>query len=127
MSDLWRSRYDSLFKCYGDLYGVRWELLKAQGIAESDLNPYAVSPVGALGLMQFMLPTWVSWGLGDRTNPEASIEAAAKYMQNLIKRFGDEKLALAAYNGGPTRLARIGYEAMPAESKNYAIKVLKLA
>ncbi len=94
-------RYDSLFVYYGDEYEVDWKLLKAQVRAESNFDPYAKSPVGALGLSQFMPPTFSQFGHGDPTNPEEAIKAQSLYMAWLLDRFDDDvKLALASYNFG---------------------------
>lgn len=103
----WRDRYDSLFRYYAHKYGLNWRRIKAQTIAESSLNPRAVSPVGAIGLMQFMPATWAEWGKGDPTDPEASIDAGCRYMAHLYGCYGeipdpDERyrFALSAYNWG---------------------------
>lgn len=125
-------RYDSLFQFYaGDL---DWRLLKAQAKAESNFNPDAVSPVGAKGLTQFMPGTWAEVGHGLPSNPEESIKAQVQYMKDQIRRFGSEKLALAAYNCGPGRLrsllAKYGptYEMiepkLPQETRDYVAKIL---
>ena len=104
-----RERYNSLFEFYAGRYGLDWRALKAQGIAESNLKADAVSPVGAAGVMQFMLPTWIEWHnkiypggvVEQRTNPERSIELGAAYMGWLASRLGgDQRLARAAYNWG---------------------------
>lgn len=103
----WGCRYDSLFRYYSRLHGLDWRRIKAQAVAESSLNPRAVSPVGAVGLMQFMPATWAEWGKGDPTDPEASIDAGCRYMSHLYGCYGeipdpDERyrFALAAYNWG---------------------------
>ena len=100
-------RYDSLFQYYAAQYGLDWLLLKRQAIAESSLNPAAVSKVGAMGLMQFLGATWHEWGEGNPFDPEQSIKAGAKYMAWLVDRYGEipeptERLrfALSAYNWG---------------------------
>ena len=54
-------KYDGLFKKYGAANNIDWLLLKAQVKAESNFNPNAKSPVGALGLAQFMKATWLEW------------------------------------------------------------------
>jgi len=89
-----------------------WRLLKAQCIAESNLDPLAVSPVGAQGLCQFMPQTWRDMKAKDPTlgspfNGSMSIRASAAYMSYLIKYWyaprpdGDRYcLAIASYNAG---------------------------
>jgi soluble lytic murein transglycosylase-like protein len=89
--------------------------LKAQAIQESSLNPAAVSPVGAAGLMQFMPGTWadvsrqLGWRNIDPRSPQHSIIAGAFYMRQLRAMWSRRErtaieqndLAQASYNGGP--------------------------
>ena len=110
--------------------------------AESSLNPTARSPVGAKGLFQFMPETAKAMGLStflpdDRTDPEKSARAAARYLRALHGKFGNWALALAAYNAGEGRvsrtLAKSGAksftaiaEKLPAETRMYVPKVCAL-
>jgi membrane-bound lytic murein transglycosylase D len=96
---------------------------------ESTFNPGARSPVGAKGLgLSTFLPD-------DRTDPEKSARAAARYLRELHSQFGDWPLALAAYNAGPGRIRRLltahqattlaGISgALPVETRMYVPKVL---
>lgn len=86
--------------------------IKYLAIVESALNPRAVSRVGATGLWQFMYQTGKQYNLGidsyvdDRIDPLKSSEAAAQYMTNMYKIFGDWDLVLASYNSGPGNVAK---------------------
>jgi membrane-bound lytic murein transglycosylase D len=108
--------------------------------SESTFNPAASSPVGAKGLFQLMPETAKSLGLqtflpDERTNPEKSSRAAARYLRHLHGRFGDWPLALAAYNSGEGRVSRTLAKQnaktfaeiadnLPAETRMYVPKVL---
>tara|TARA_X000000950_G_scaffold289472_1_gene413874 strand:+ start:2488 stop:3531 length:1044 start_codon:yes stop_codon:yes gene_type:complete len=99
--------YDKIF----DQYDIPYEI-KYLSIIESALNPKAVSRSGAVGLWQFMPATGKLYGLkntyeiDERSSIEKSTEAAAKYLKESYKRFGDWHLALASYNAGPGGIAR---------------------
>lgn len=130
-------RYDSLFQFYAHQYRLDWLLLKAQAIAESALNPTAVSRVGARGLAQFMARTWEEWrdgvpGIAEAPpenlaylqpeNPEACINAQAAYMAWLLKHCGgDVTSALAAYNFGIGRVRR--GDPWPRETRDYVARI----
>jgi membrane-bound lytic murein transglycosylase D len=110
--------------------------------AESSLNPAARSPVGAKGLFQFMPDTAKAMGLStwlpdERTDPEKSARAAARYLKQLHGRFGNWALALAAYNAGEGRVSRTLAKSsaksftaiaasLPAETRMYVPKVCAL-
>lgn len=89
-------------------HGLDPNLLHAIVIVESAYRANAVSPAGAVGLMQFMPRTAQDEGLMDRTDPVANVFAGADYLTRLLVRFGDLRLALAAYNTGPGRIAQLG-------------------
>ena len=84
--------------------------LKYLPIIESALNPQAVSRVGAAGLWQFMPGTGKQYGLklnslvDERRDPVLSSQAAARYLRDLYKIFGDWNLVIAAYNCGPENI-----------------------
>ena len=86
--------------------------MKYLAIIESALNPKARSRAGATGLWQFMYATGKSYGLevnnyvDERSDPVRSTKAAAKYLNELYKIFGDWDLALAAYHSGPGNVTK---------------------
>jgi membrane-bound lytic murein transglycosylase D len=106
---------------------------------ESSFDPNARSPSGAVGMFQFMAQTARGQGLSlsprdERLDPEKSAQAAAKYLRYLYGRFGDWRVALAAYNAGETRvhnlLTRYSTRSfsvistrLPAETQMYVPKV----
>ncbi|RZJ33900.1 MAG: LysM peptidoglycan-binding domain-containing protein [Flavobacterium sp.] len=86
--------------------------IKYLAVVESALNPKAVSRVGATGLWQFMYQTGKQYNLNidsyvdERSDPMKASEAAAQYMANMYKIFGDWDLVLASYNSGPGNVAK---------------------
>jgi membrane-bound lytic murein transglycosylase F len=134
--------YDELFKKYHKQYELPydWRLLKAQLFAESNLNPKAQSPVGALGLAQFMPATW-SERLSkcnldrntSRLDAEASIKMAASYMADLLNSWNSDRpaidkycLALASYNAGVGNLLKAQKLMSGAVSYKTIIKALPI-
>jgi len=76
---------------------------------ESNYNPYAVSPKGALGIMQLIPATARRFGVLDVFDPVDNIEGGARYLKYLLELFnGDYPLALAAYNAGENAVTRYG-------------------
>lgn len=106
----------------GDLYFPEIEMaldknglpmeLRYLVIVESTLNPKAISPAGAAGLWQLMLPTGKIYGLtvnslvDERMDPVKSTEAACRFLKDLYRIYGDWWLVLAAYNCGPGNVNR---------------------
>jgi Transglycosylase SLT domain/D-alanyl-D-alanine carboxypeptidase len=109
----------------------RWNvspgLLAAQLLAESGFNPRAVSPAGALGIAQFMPSTARSYGLQDPFDPAASIDAQARLMSDLLRRFLSVPVALAAYNAGAGAVAACGCIPPYPETRAYVTRILALA
>jgi soluble lytic murein transglycosylase-like protein len=99
--------------------GLDPKLLHALVIIESAYNTRAVSPVGARGLTQLMPGTAAELGVRDVFNTEQNLRAGARYLAIQIRRFSDIRLALAAYNAGPNRVARLGRVPDFTETQNY--------
>ena len=89
--------------------------------AESAFNPRAVSPKGAIGLMQLMPATAAEHGVTDAFNPVQNIRAGVKYLKQLLDSYdGRVELALAAYNAGPGAVKKYGGKVPPyRETQNY--------
>jgi len=99
--------------------------IRAVMAAESAGDPRAISPKGAIGLMQLMPETWREmrdrWGLGgDPFDPADNVTAGTAYLRLMYDRFGSPG-CLAAYNAGPKRFAEVlsGMAALPEESRAF--------
>jgi hypothetical protein len=86
------------------------ELIAAVVESESDFRPRLVSAKAAQGLMQIVPETARLMGCDNPFDPHANIAAGTRYLHYLVERFGDEKLALAAYNAGEGTVERLGGE-----------------
>lgn len=117
--------YADLFAAAGARHGVDPALVAAVARAESGFNPSAVSPAGALGLMQFMPSTAAGIGI-DPLDPAQAIDGGARYLAAQLERFGSVELALAAYNAGPGAVASWGGVPPYRETQNYVQKVLSI-
>ena len=105
-------------------YGLPRGILTALIAQESGGRADATSGAGAAGLAQFMPKTAKEYGI-DPMDPAASMEAAAKKLAGLLRRYnGDITLALAAYNWGEGNIARKGIEAAPRETREYAPRIM---
>lgn len=117
-------------------YGMPSNLILGIMKAESDFNNSCVSSAGAKGLMQLMPETAAEVGVSDEFDPRQNILGSVEYITKLVNRYnGDVKLALAAYNTGPGKIARRGvlssdspeYLTVPQSIRDYADRVLRYA
>lgn len=103
--------YFPLFEEVFSKYGLPLEL-KYMAVIESMLNPVATSRAGAKGIWQFMYPTARSYGLeinsfvDERLDVEKSVDAAARYLRDAYKIFGDWALAISSYNCGAGNVSK---------------------
>lgn len=106
-------------------HGLDPKLLHALVAVESGYRAEVCSRAGACGLTQLMPATAAELGVRDRLSPEDSLGGGAEYLARQIRRFGDLRLALAAYNAGPERVARLGRIPAIAETRAYVDAVVE--
>jgi len=100
------------------------KLLHALIVVESAYRADAVSSAGAAGLTQLMPATASALGVGDRFDVRANLAGGAAFLARQLVRFGDLRLALAAYNAGPERVARLGRIPRISETETYVGRVV---
>ena len=105
-------------------FGIPHGLLDALIWTESRYNPTAVSSAGAAGLGQLMPATAKNLGVVNRFDPYTNINGAARYLRQMLDRFGQIHLALAAYNAGPGAVSRLNGIPLNGETPSYVRSVL---
>ena len=118
--------YAGLIREVAERYGVGAALVKAVIRAESAFDPLAISPKGALGLMQLMPETAALHGVSDTFAPAENIEGGVKHLRMLLDQYGGNvRLALAAYNAGSQAVEAAGNQVPPyRETRHYVRRVL---
>jgi soluble lytic murein transglycosylase-like protein len=129
--DLQDLRVPPLRQPYGDVvaaaaerFGLDPKLLQALVAVESGYRPQALSPAGAGGLTQLMPATAADLGVRDRFDPTDGLFGGAEFLALQIRRFNDLRLALAAYNAGPARVAALGRVPAFPETRAYVTEVV---
>lgn len=103
-------------------------LALAMARTESSLKPHAISPAGAMGLLQLMPDTADHMKVKDPFSPAESANGGMKYMAWLLKRFkNDRRRAVAAYNAGPYAIPKRGRLKLSGETRLYVQRVLQRA
>jgi soluble lytic murein transglycosylase-like protein len=120
---------EALIEIYALAFGIRPSLVRAIIRVESGFNTKAISPKGAMGLMQLMPETAMELGVRDPFDPEESIRAGVTYLKRLLTRFDqNEELALAAYNAGAEAVERHGMKVPPyPETRSYLKSVREVS
>ena len=111
-----------------DANGLEPTLIDAVITVESNHNPAALSPKGAMGLMQLMPDTSRRFGVADPWHPDQNIRGGARYLSELLALFdNDLPLALAAYNAGEQTVLRYGRRVPPfPETRSYVKRVMAI-
>jgi soluble lytic murein transglycosylase-like protein len=119
-----RHAYDDIITEAAAKYKLDPVLIRSVMQAESAFNAMAVSPVGALGLMQLMPDVAAELGADDPMDPRQNIMAGALYLRRLLDaQRGSVKLALASYNAGPGNVAKYGAIPPFKETRDYVKKI----
>jgi soluble lytic murein transglycosylase-like protein len=122
------SQYDPLIEQAAARYDIDPAVLHGLIQQESGFDPEAQSGAGAAGLTQLMPGTASSLGVANPLNPAESIEGGARYLSQMMSRFGgNTEDALAAYNAGPGAVQQYGGVPPYAETQSYVQKVLGYA
>jgi soluble lytic murein transglycosylase-like protein len=121
-----RRRFRSQIQQIALKHSLDYVLIDAVILVESAYNPNAVSPKGAMGLMQLMPDTAKRFEVADPFDPADNINGGTRYLRWLMQRFdGDLQLVLAAYNAGEGAVANNGNQIPPyAETQAYVQRVL---
>lgn len=105
-------------------HGVDPALVRAVMKTESNFNRFAVSPKGAMGLMQLIPATGRRYGVRDFFDPEQNVAGGVRYLKFLLEKFnGNLDLSLAAYNAGENLVERLGRIPPIPETTNYVRKI----
>jgi soluble lytic murein transglycosylase-like protein len=121
-------RYASQIQAAATANNLEPALIRAVILVESGYNPSAVSPAGAVGLMQLMPQTARRYKVKNRHDPAQNIHGGAQYLRDLLRMFDNNlHLALAAYNAGEYAVVKHGNRIPPfRETRAYVPKVMKL-
>ena len=123
------SSFDAAIGRAATAASVQAELLRAVIVVESGFNPRAISRRGAIGLMQLLPTTARRYGAFNAFDPEQNVLAGARYLADLLTRYGAKNLdlVLAAYNAGENAVERYGRRVPPyRETRAYVPNVLKV-
>ena len=115
---------EQLIGHYADYYQIDPILVRLIIEQESQFDPLALSPSGAMGLMQLMPDTAWLLGVDDPFDPEQNIEGGVRYFAQQMDAFGSVELALAAYNAGPGAVQTWGGVPPYPETVNYVSSIM---
>lgn len=118
--------FQRIIRAAAKRYGIDADLIHCVVAVESNFNPKAVSPKNARGLMQLMPQTAAQYGVKDIFDPEENVNAGTRYLKELLGKYRNLTLALAAYNAGPERVDQYGRRVPPyLETMKYVQRIAK--
>lgn len=118
------AQYDESINEHSRRLGVSADLVRAVIQVESAFNPTAISPKGAMGLMQLMPATAQELGVSNPFEPDQNIRGGVTYLKRLLDRYDQKvELALAAYNAGMGNVEKYGDVPPFKETRNYVKKI----
>lgn len=120
------TNYDTIIQRAAKQFGVDSHLIKAIIMTESSFDPNAISKSGAQGLMQLMPPTANDMEVNNPFDPEENIFGGTRYISLLLKKFKqDKKLAIAAYNVGPSVVSNHNSVPLIPQTRRFVEKVMR--
>jgi soluble lytic murein transglycosylase-like protein len=121
-----KTPFEKFIRAAAKRYDMDADLIHCVVAVESNFNPKAVSPKRASGLMQLLPQTAARYGVKNIFDPEENINAGTRYLKELLGKYHDLTLALAAYNAGPERVDQYGRRVPPyLETMKYVQRIAK--
>jgi len=121
-----KTPFGKIIRAAAERYGMDPDLIHCVVAVESNFNPKAVSPKKASGLMQLLPQTAAQYGVKNIFDPEENVNAGTRYLKELLGKYHDLTLALAAYNAGPERVDQYGRRVPPyLETMKYVQRIAK--
>lgn len=120
-----KSQYDGMIRSISHKHNIEPNLVHSIISAESNYNHLAISPKGAMGIMQLMPETATEYGVRNPLDPRDNIEGGVKYLKDLFSLFkGKKDLVLAAYNAGQEAIKKFGGIPPYKETRTYINRVM---
>jgi hypothetical protein len=121
-----KTPFEKIIRAAAERYGIDADLIHCVVAVESNFNPNAISPKKASGLMQLLPQTAAQYGVKNIFDPEENVNAGTRYLKELLAKYRDLTLALAAYNAGPERVNQYGRRVPPyLETMKYVQRIAK--
>jgi Transglycosylase SLT domain len=121
-----KTPFEKVIRAAAERYGMDPDLIHCVVAVESNFNPKAVSPKKASGLMQLLPQTAARYGVKNIFDPEENVNAGTRYLKELLGKYHNLTLALAAYNAGPERVDQYGQRVPPyLETMKYVQRIAK--